>query len=471
MGHKKIRLILPTTIESCHQLILKQQTLIEELLSRVEKLEDQTKKTSKNSNKPPSSDGLQKRPALAKEKGKKRGGQKGHKGRKLNLVATPDESVSLYPEECKCGTSLDPKTARIKEIRQEFDLPKPKLQVKAYQKMAITCPCCGLKNEGTFPSHITASTQYGSGVKSLSVLLNSGYALPVKKVQQLFADLFGYEINAGTITNNTIRCNKLLEPVEAAIKEELKGSTLGHSDETGVRVAGKLHWLHVFANTMFTYLFVHTKRGKKALNDTVSLLPTYTGWVVHDCWSSYFNFDGIKHVLCGAHILRELYALEEKGVIWATYFVQYLLLLLELTKLNDGVLTQEQQQRALLLFKAICAYADDIEPLPKKIEGKKGKPKATKGRNLLNRLIKHQQAVLAFAFHQEVPFTNNLAERDLRPIKTKQKVAGCFRTLSGAQRHARIFGFIASARKNQSNIFNELKNVFEGKNPSFIHTW
>lgn len=462
---------LPTTIEACHQLILKQQVLIEQLLGRVEKLEGQTKKNSKNSNKPPSSDGLQKQPAFPKEKGKRKGGQPGHKGKKLTLVATPDTSIALYPTVCKCGKSLDRSMAKVAEIRQVFDLPKPKLHITEYQKMEIICPCCSLQNEGIFPSDVTASTQYGSGVKSLSVLLNSGYAVPIKKVQQLFWDLFGYKINEGTITNNTIRCNDVLEAVEIRIKEQLKASPLGHSDETGVRVAGKLHWLHVFANTLFTYLFVHPNRGKKALNDEVSLLPSYEGWVVHDCWSSYFNFDGIKHALCGAHILRELYALDEKGIIWAKKFVQYLLVLLELIKLNDGVLTSKQQERALILFKAICAYADKIEPIAEKIKGKPGKSKSTKGRNLLNRLIKYQNAVLAFAFHQEVPFTNNLAERDLRPIKTKQKVAGCFRTLSGAQRHARIYGFIATVRKNQSNIFNELKNVFEGQKPSFMHMW
>jgi transposase len=467
---------LPTTIKGCHELLLKQQVLIEQLIVRVTGLEEQHSKNSKNSNKPPSSDGLRKQPAFPRKPGKKRGGQIGHKGKKLDFTSNPDAIEQLYPDlsdRCSCGlklSKLDKTKALLSEIRQEFDLPEPKLFVTEYQRMRLTCSCCGIAHYGKFPEHIRASTQYGAGVKSLTVLLNSGFALPIKKVKMLFTELFGYKINESTIVNNTISCYEQLEVTENLIKDKLLANKVGHSDETGVRVSGKLHWLHVFSNLFYTYLFVHPKRGKEALNDKVSILPSYSlkgGWVVHDCWSSYFSFKGIKHALCGAHILRELYALDENGTVWAKWFKRYLLTLLHLTEKNGGVLTKEQQDKALELFKKICTNANQIEPLPERIKGKRGKPKATKGRNLLNRLIKYQDGVIAFAFHKEVPFTNNLAERDLRPIKTKQKVAGCFRTLDGAQRHARIYGFISSVRKNQLNIFKELKNVFKGKNPSF----
>ena len=364
---------LPTTIEACHEVILKQQALIEQLLGRVETLEEKTSKNSRNSNKPPSSDGLQKpsvQPAFRRKRSKKRGGQKGHKGKKLDFVSEPDEVESLYPEHCKnplCGLKLDKTKSKVAEIRQEFDLPKPQLYVTEYQKMRITCTCCGQVSEGKFPTHIKASTQYGSGVKALTVLLNTAYALPVKKVKSLFVDLFGYAINEGTITNNTLLCSANLQTTEQKIKDKLKDSELGHSDETGIRVEGKLHWLHVFSNLLYTFLFVHPNRGKKALRDEQSILPTYQGWVVHDCWSSYFKFKGIKHALCGAHLLRELYALEEKCGIsaqWAKWFRQYLLTLLHLTKQNGGALTKEQQDKAVELFKKICTNANKIEPKP-----------------------------------------------------------------------------------------------------------
>ncbi len=458
---------LPTTISSCHELILKQQALIEQLLGRVGELEEQVKKNSRNSHKPPSSDGLQKQPAFPRKSGKKRGGQRGHKGKTLELVSSPDETVQLLPDTCTCGAVLDKAQAEVVERRQVFDLPQPKLEITEYQRLGWTCKACGTSNVGKFPDEIVAPTQYGEGVRALTTLLNSGFAMPVKKVQRLFTDLFGYAINEGTIQSNNHRCSQLLMPTEEQIKQRLTESSVGHSDETGVRVAGKLHWLHVFSTSLYTFFFVHSHRGKKALQDTMSILPSFSGWVVHDCWSSYFSFTGFKHALCGAHLLRELHALVQNNVVWASWFRRYLLTLFYLTQQNDGGLTAAQQHKALLLFEKIAAAAHEIEPLPQKQEGKKGRPKATKGRNLLNRLVKHQKAVLAFAFHQEVPFTNNLAERDLRPAKTKQKVSGCFRTFKGAQTHARINSFISTVRKQQLNIFNELKKVFEGKTFSF----
>lgn len=448
-------------------MILEQNALITELLCRVVKLEEQVSKNSKNSHKPPSTDGFAKKPAFPRKRGGKRGGVKGHKGKTLEMIASPDIEIGLLPSHCSCGTPLDKTQAIVGERRQIFDLPEPKLIVTEYQKLICKCGRCGLSTAGKFPLGVHSSTQYGSGVRALTTLLNCGFAMPVKKVQCLFTDLFGYSINEGTISNNNQRCFDLLEPTETIIKEKLVQSSLGHSDETGVRVSGKLHWLHVFCTTLYTFFFVHTHRGKEALNSSTSILPDFSGWVVHDCWKSYFSFQGCKHAICGAHILRELTALEEKGTIWAKWMKDYLLALLELTKQNDGVLNIEQQQKALALFHQLTSTADEIEPPPTKKAGKRGRPKATKGRNLLNRLMKHQEAVLAFAFHQQVPFTNNLAERDLRPAKTKQKVAGCFRTFQGAQRQARIYGFISTVRKHQLNSFKELKNIFKGHQFSF----
>lgn len=445
------------------------------LLARLEQVEKELlelkTKNSKNSNKPPSSDGYSKQPAILRKKGKKRGGQKGHEGRTLEIIVDPDkidEVIALIPPTCThCGKTLIGQETEVVETRQELDIPEPRLSVREYQKLQVTCSCCGGENTGDFPLHIKAPTQYGAGVKSLTVLLNSGFSLPVKKVQSLFETLFGYPINESTILSNTLRCADLLDESEQEIKRKLQESELGHSDETGVRVAGTLHWLHVFANELYTFFFVHEKRGRQALQQAPSLLPTYSGWVVHDCWSSYFKFQGVKHALCGAHILRELYDLEEKGVIWAKWFHRYLLTVLNMVRKSGGVLPDEKREKALGLFLRIWGYADQLEPLTEKQKGKRGRVKSTKGRNLLTRLMNHHEAVLAFAFHQEVPFTNNLAERALRPIKTKQKVAGCFRTRSGADNHARIFGFLDTLKKQELNTFEQLRSIFQGKKPSF----
>ena len=214
---------------------------------------------------------------------------------------------------------------------------------------------------------------------------------------------------------------------------------------------------------MYTYLFIHSQRGKKALWDIDSILPNFKNWAVHDCWSSYFKFTDCTHAICGAHLLRELTALIEKDIKWAALFKTYLLALYHLSDKGTTQLSPQEQQRALLLFDEIWKVGDAEEPPAQKSASGRGKPKGTKGRNLLTRLKKHQTAVLAFAFNEAVPFTNNQAERDLRPAKTKQKIAGSFRTLEGAKIYARVFGFISTARKHQLSVFKELKLAFSGK--------
>jgi len=438
---------------------------MEQLMGRVKELEDRLNKNSKNSNKPPSSDALQKpkiQPAFPKKKGKKAGGQPGHKGKTLELCETPTHIEPLVPSTCSCGSILDESKSELVEVRQLFDLPKPKLEVTEFRQYGCSCDACGNYNKGTFPKGVNARVQYGTGVRALVVLLNIAFNLPLKKIQSLFSDLYGYAINTSTILHATQTCYERLQTSEQVIKQSLLNRIVTHFDETGLRVCGQLHWLHTCCDSLFTYLFVHLNRGKKALLDTPSLLPTFKNWAIHDCWSSYFSFTNCKHGLCGAHLLRELTALIQKDIQWAVWFKRYLLTLYYLSNEGKGVLDQTQQQKALALFDKIWAYADQAEPPPVKSSSGRGRPKATKGRNLLNRLKEHQSEVMAFAFHKEVPFTNNQAERDLRPAKTKQKVAGTFRKLEGAKKYARIYGFISTTRKHQFSIFNELKKAFNG---------
>jgi len=450
---------LPNDIPTCHQVIL-------DLQAKVEELENRLNKNSSNSNKPPSSDGLAKpkiQPAFPRKKGKKAGGQPGHKGKTLELSSNPNHINPLLPSHCDCGTALDKSKAEVLQVRQVFDTPVPKLEITEHRQLACTCGNCGRYNKGEFPAGVTARVQYGVGVRALIVLLNIAFNLPLKKIQSLFSDIYGYAINTSTILKATQDCYEQLQASEQVIKQSLLNRIVTHFDETGLRVAGQLHWLHTCCDSLFTYLFVHLKRGKEALLDTPSLLPDFKNWAIHDCWSSYFSFTHCKHGICGAHLLRELTALIQKDTQWAVWFKRYLLTLYYQSDHGKGQLNAIQQQKALLLFDKIWNYADQAEPPPVKTPGKRGKPKATKGRNLLNRLKEHQSEVLAFAFNKEVPFTNNQAERDLRPAKTKQKVAGSFRKLEGAKKYARIYGFISTTRKHQFSIFNELKKAFTGE--------
>ena len=454
------------------------QALVLELLKRIEVLEAENKElkaklkaNSSNSSRPPSSDGLKKKPALPKDKSKNRGGQKGHKGKTLEMVSVPDYEIELCPSKCSCGTSLLQVEKTRETVRQVFDLPAPVLEVTEYQQQSCVCPDCGKTNVGEFPEGISPNAQYGSGVRALVTLLSVNYKMPFNKIKTLFSDIYGYALNESTQVSTLNKCYHLLEQPASQIKDQLLASQVNHFDETGLRVAGKLHWLHNCSSHLYTYLFVHANRGKKALLDPVSLLPEYKGWAVHDCWPSYFKFDQCHHSICGAHLLRELQGLIDRNSIWAGEMHELLLSIYNQT--DQGKTKLDKPLKFIRKYNRICRKADKEEALP--IINPRGKPKQTKGRNLMNRLVKYKDAVLAFAKYTFIPFTNNLAERDVRHAKVKQKIAGSFRTKHGADIYARIYSFVSTLRKHQLhkeqsnlNIFKELVALFDGKTSNLV---
>lgn len=456
---------LPKDIASCHKLIRSQQEIINkvipELVHRIEELEAQLKQNSQNSHRPPSSDGPKKKPALPKKKKGKRGGQLGHQGKTLEMVDAADYVESSEPEQCKCGYDLSSVRKYIKERRQVFDLPPAQLEVTEYQALACICPKCHAESSGTFPEGVKARAQYGNRVKALVTLLNNDCQIAYSKIRRFFADVFGYAINESTQISANKKCYDGLSETEMAIKSYLLASPTNHYDETGVRINGSNHWLHGCSNGLYTYLFPHLKRGKDAINSEYSLLPQYKGWAIHDCWRTYFKFTDCRHAVCGAHLLRELHALIEQKSSWAESMHD--LLMYAYNQSNEGKTKVKKFKTISKQYDRICQTAYQEEPPPAyRFKGKK--PKQTKGRNLLNRLVEYKSAVLAFAEFDLVPFTNNQAERDIRPAKTKLKIAGSFRTFTGAQHYARIQGFISTARKNQLNVFNELVATFSGLN-------
>jgi len=454
---------LPDNIVELKAIISKQEAIISALMQRIKELEMQVNSNSQNSSKPPSTDGFKKKSILPKIKHEKQGGQKGHKGNTLKKISNPDIVKNIPLTICPdCGGDLSQIQKVVSDARQVFDLPEPKLFVTEYRNEKCTCPNCQTIKYSSFPEFVKAPVQYGNGVKSFAVLLNVVYKIPLKKIKQLFSDLYKYPINEATIISASEICYQNLETTEKNIGQQILHSPTAHFDETGFRVNGKNNWLHAVATMAFTYLFVHINRGKKALKSAKSLISDFTGWAMHDCWASYFHFTNVKHAVCGAHLLRELQGLLENGSDWAKKFQSLLLEIYQFRKENQDKTLPEWTIR----YDKICELANEEEPLPI-ITGKRGKPKKTKGRNLLNRLINYKDAVLAFSVYPEVPFTNNQAERDIRPTKLKQKISGCFRTFHGAEIYARIEGYVSTLRKNQFNIFKELSDVFTSKNYNF----
>lgn len=478
---------LPNDIASCHRIILELASVVEGIKPqlegyvhqieaqrkqiaylelRVKELESQSRQNSRNSNYPSSMDKYKPKPAFPRIKGGKVGGKKGHDGGTLEMVSAPDVLKKQTPEACAhCGRAHGAEPLRLRARRQVFDIPPPRVEVTEHQVLDWVCSGCQALNQGQFPPDVRANTQYGLRLVAMSALFNNGYNIPRNKVQLIFKDLYGMMLNEQTLqAQNELVYARLAED-EPHIKSKLLQSEAVSFDESSFYVGRERFWGHVASNAYYTALFVHPKRGAAAHEADLSILPSFQNWAVHDCWSTYFNFTGCRHAVCGAHLLRELTALVESGSKWAQSFHAFLLDLYERSDHGRATIPTSEQAEALLKYQNLLEQADNEEPPA--IQKPRGKPKKTKGRNLFDRLTKHRDAVLAFAFHREVPFTNNQAERDIRPTKTKMKVSGCFRTQYGAEIYARIQSFISTVRKLQFNPFNELYTVLSGGIPEY----
>jgi len=441
-------------------LIEAQAARIAELEAEVAELKARLAQTSQTSHKPPSSDGYRKKPAIPRIPGT-RGGQKGHRGDTLKMVATPDTVETEIATTCSgCGHRLREADVIDIESRQVFDLPEPRLYVHEYRRGRSKCSHCGSHTQVPFPDHVRAPAQYGAGVQALCALLHNEYHVPAIKVRQLFMDLFEQPINEATVLAANERVYEALASSEAAIGGHLMRSPLLHVDETGLRAQGRLYWLHSASTSELTYYFLHQKRGKEALESPESLLPDYRGRIIHDCWASYFAFEQALHGLCNAHLIRELRFFAERHVDWAEQTIALLLEAYQQTQqkgaLDLGTYYGYKKRYFDLLRQGLECYPPSCYPSPAGRKRKRGKM-----RSLMLRLIRYHEAVWAFARHAEVPFTNNQAERDIRMAKLKQKINSGFRTEHGARVFARIRGFCSTARKQGKQVFKELSRALQ----------
>jgi len=446
------------------------QDLIQELMARVQELEAQVAKNSSNSGKPPSSDGLKKPPKTSSQRGKsgrKPGGQNGHAGKTLEQVDTPDHIVTHSPEACeRCGHSLDEVEGISTAKRQVFDLPEPKVEVTEHRVEAKICPCCGGIAKGDFPENITAPVQYGERVQALAAYFTHQHFLPFDRLSQMFKDIFGIGISPATCVNVDRKLFARLESFEANLKAYLIASQVLHFDETGMRCKKKLHWIHVASSEAATFYGIHTKRGRGAI-DEFGILPEFQGTAIHDHWLPYFAYTQVKHGLCNAHHFRELtFVHEHEKEEWAKEMKDLLFQAKKEVENNaeQGFLLQEQiraleKEYGKIIIKGM-EYHLSLPPLESK---KKGKRKQRVGKNLLDRLADNFECVLRFLQDFSIPFTNNQGEQDIRMVKLKQKISGCFRTLEGGQIFCRIRSYISTARKQSWNIWNALVDALKGR--------
>jgi transposase len=439
--------------------------------ARIQALEDQLAKNSSNSGKPPSGDGLKKfsrNRSLRQPSGKKSGAQPGHPGHRLEMSTHPDR-VERHAVHCcaHCQASLEQVQVVHLEKRQEYELPPIRLIVTEHQAEAKVCPQCGRTTQAPFPEGITQLAQYGPGFKSLLSYLNQKHFIPLERVNEFCEDIFEHSIGEGTILSANDQVAEIIVPVNQDTKQHLiETEETVHFDETGLQSHGKLHWVHSASTRWATYYHVDPKRGQEGM-DRAGILPKRTGNSMHDDWASYYNYTNAQHASCNAHHLRELKFLQERyPQAWEDELAKLLVTIKAAVEkaVEQGwsCLSLEQLTSFETRYDELVARGLALNPIATRPPGRRGKIKQPPPKNLLDRLKQHKRAVLAFMYDFKVPFDNNLAERDIRMVKLKQKISGCFRSEDGAQVFCSIRSYLSTARKNGVSAFKALKMAMSG---------
>ena len=445
--------------------LLQEQTATQQEL--IQQLQDQVAKDSHNSGKPPSSDGLKKgkRKSLRRSGQRPRGGQRGHKGRTLMQVAEPNHVIVHRLTDCPhCQAKLEAETVTRHEKRQVFDIPPARIEVTEHQAEVKQCPGCGACVKGEFPANVSQPTQYGLRLKAVACYLYSQQFIPLARIRELLTALYGDAPSEPVVLTAARQLASRTQASLEQIRQQLIAAPVVHFDESGMRVAGRLRWLHVASTAKLTQYHVHDKRGHIGMR-AGGILPHYKGVALHDYWRSYLKFSACQHSFCNVHHLRDLaFIVEQYDQAWAAKMKRLL------CDIKDEVAATSQRHTALppdrlayceAEYDALIAQGFAANPSPPKTKPRPiGRPKQAPPKNLLDRLHKHKAGVLAFMYDFRIPFDNNLVERDVRMIKVQQKVSGCFRTEDGAHIFCALRSYISTARKHGLNAIDAIYNAF-----------
>jgi transposase len=431
------------------------------LQARVKELEGRLALNSKNSSKPPSSDGFNKpKPKSLRKPGQRpSGGQIGHSGETLKQVANPDKIITHAPPiHCDaCDASLG--QAMVIETRQVFDLPPLRYEVTEHQVLQTQC-MCGKVHRGQFPSDVSAPVQYGPAVLAAMVHLTHQHMLPLARTAGLISDFFNLPVSQAIVVKACTNAKERLEPVVQAIAKALQSVPLLHADETGMRANKTLKWVHIAATQTLTWLGCHAKRGKQAF-DALGILRHFRGTLCHDGLLAYRLLKCL-HSTCNAHHLRELtYLLEEQKQAWAGDMIELLQKANHETNERGGPMPRQRLAHYRYVYEEILDVAEKLNPHAQ-ATGKRGRTKQSKATNLLIRLRQYADDVWRFASDEGVPFTNNIAEHAVRMPKVKQKISGGFRTDEGLETFCVIRSYLATLHKQGVNLFDALTKTFEG---------
>lgn len=445
------------------QIIEQLRTEVAQLRAENAELKRRLEMNSTNSSKPPSSDSPFTKPApksLRRKSGRKPGGQPGHPGSTLALVADPNERVRHEPGPCTaCGAHLTGTSEVGMERRQVFDLPPITVRVTEHQLIARRC-ACGTTTRGAAPEGVTGPVQYGPRIAAIILYLYAGQFLSKKRTAQALAELFGTPVSEGVVVAMARRAADGLDEFCTQIGDRIAEAEVAGFDETGLRVAGSLHWVHCARTDRYTLITCHAKRGTEGIDDA-GVLGRFRGVAVHDAWAPYDTYANVEHQLCCAHALRELAGVADTtpaDAVWCWA-----------TQAADALVAMQKLVTEVIAADAVDALAEQVGLYRSAVQiginqtAARSSETMRKHNALARRLRDRQDDYLRFTRDWRIPPDNNGSERDIRMIKLRQKVSGCLRTLTGARQFCAIRSYLSTAAKHGKQFFDVLVMLTEGR--------
>jgi transposase len=430
------------------------------------RLRDAAAQNSRNSSRAPSTDRSEKPhpKSLRKKSGRASGGQPGHPGHTLQPSEQPDQ-LQVHPlRACECGEDLSREPALDFERRQVFDLPSLSLECTEHRAEIKECPSCGRTCRAQFPADLQAPVQYGKNFRALLVYLYDAQEGASRRIREMGQEMFGFAISEATLQSARQEQYAALAPFEKRLVEILPQEAILHADETSLPVNKVTHWLHVLCTPLLTFFSIQPSRSKEAIQ-AIGIIPRFAGWLMHDFLASYLTFDNCLHTFCKSHLMRELvFLFEQHQQSWANDLHDLFLEMLQCVKerkARDAPLTPAELDRWYERYRKVLRAGRQANPITPE-QTRKKRPKQSKEQNLLDRLEGCEDCILAFLWELDLPFTNNEAERDFRMMKVRVKISGCFRTLAGARRHARIRSYISTLRKHGLPVLEYLRLALNG---------
>jgi transposase len=463
---------LAAQLAEAFRVIAEQAAVIGQLQERIGQLERRAGKDSSTSSRPPSSDSpYKKKDRSLRERGKRRPGkQPGEPGTTMKLVDNPKYRFWYPPSECRgCGAGLAGEQVWAQRRHQVTDIrPAPEPEVTEHVAQSKTCPCCGEVTEGVLPAHVRARASFGPEAHAQAANLACGNFIPVGRAALLMREMAGIRVSAGWVAGVRAKAARLIESsgFMDLVAGLLKEAEAVHADETPARAAGGLRYVHLACTPFLTRM--HTGDRSADAIDAGGVLPGYAGIIVRDGYhTGYGHLTAALHAWCGAHLLRDLKDLHEFEPAQQDWAAQMAALLLQARDAARGARGEGKKALDPDVLADLTGRYREIATSGLAANVYRQTATAKDARRIARRFLKHEDMILRFITRPDLDiFTNNEAERTIRPVKVQQRASGgCWRTLGGLADFAVVQSYLSTATKWGIPKIDALRDLFNG------HPW